>query len=132
VITKGAEAELTAAELTPQIPLHTGQVVLPGSDMQCIDHHLGGLIRRQGRQQLAPQLPPALIGQEVTLQLGAQQGSGFTPEAFDHVAEINAPQRPALARAPVPPRQGLHELTAQEQIQPVMAQVHRELVTDQP
>jgi hypothetical protein len=30
------------------------------------------------------------------------------------------------------PRQGLHELTAQEQIQPVVAQVDRQLLADQP
>jgi hypothetical protein len=29
-------------------------------------------------------------------------------------------------------RQGFHELAAQEQIQPVMAQVHRQLLADQP
>jgi hypothetical protein len=30
------------------------------------------------------------------------------------------------------PRQGLHELAAQEKIQPVVAQVHAQLLTDQP
>ena len=100
--------------------------------MEGINHHLGRLIRQQGRQQRSPQLPPVLIRQEVVLQLGAQQRPGLAPEAFDHVAEIDPPQRPTLARAPMQPRQGLHELAAQEQIQPVMAQVHRELVTDQP
>ena len=39
---------------------------------------------------------------------------------------------PTLARLPVQARQGLHELAAQEQIQPVMAQVHRQLLADQP
>jgi hypothetical protein len=131
VITQNSQAQVAIAELTPQVPLHTGQIVRPGGDMEGVDHHLGGLIRRQGRQQLAPQLPPARAWQEVVLQLGAQQGSGFTPEAFDHVAEVDPPQRTTLARAPMQPRQGLHELAAQEQIQPVMAHVHRELVTDQ-
>jgi hypothetical protein len=132
VITQGAEAQLTAAELTAQIPLHAGEVIASGGDMEGIDHHLGGLIRRQGRQQLPPQLPPARAWQKVVLQLGAQQGPGLAPEAFDHVAEINAPQRPALARPPMQPRQGLNELAAQEQIQPVVVQVHGELLTDQP
>jgi len=132
VIAQGAEAELTAAELSAQIPLHTGQIVRPGSDMEGIDHHLGRLIRRQRRQQLTPQLPPALAGQQVVLQLGAQQRSGFTPEALDHMAEIDPPQRPALTFALMQPRQGFHELAAQEQIQPVMAQVRRQLLADQP
>jgi hypothetical protein len=46
VITQGAEADVALAELTPQIPLHTGQIVRPGSDMERVDHHLGRLIRR--------------------------------------------------------------------------------------
>jgi hypothetical protein len=100
--------------------------------MEGIDHHLGGLIRRQGRQQRSPQLPPARAWQEVVLQLGAQQGSGLTAQALDHMAEVDPPPWPALASAPVQPRQGLHELAAQEQIQPVVVQVHRELLADQP
>ena len=48
------------------------------------------------------------------------------------MAEIDPPQWPTLARSPVQARQGLHELAAQEQIQPVMAQVHRQLLADQP
>ena len=47
------------------------------------------------------------------------------------MAEIDPPQRlpPFLG---MKPRQGLHELAAQEQIQPVVAQVHLELLADQP
>jgi hypothetical protein len=41
------------------------------------------------------------------------------------VAEIDPPQRTAFALPTVPPRQGFNELAAQEQIQAVMAQVHR-------
>jgi hypothetical protein len=66
------------------------------------------------------------------LQLGAQQRSGFTPEALDHMAEIDPPQRPALSFALMQARNRLDELAAQEQIQPVMAQVHGELLADQP
>jgi hypothetical protein len=46
VLPQGAEAEVSAAELTAQVPLHTGQVVRFGRDVQRIDHHLGRLIRR--------------------------------------------------------------------------------------
>lgn len=132
MITQGGEVELTAAQLTPQIPLHTGQVIRAGGDMEGIEHHLGRLIRRQSRQQLAPQLSPGFAGEKVGLQLGAQQRPGFAAQALDHVAEIDPPQGPDLGRLPVQARQGLHELAAQEQIQPVMAQVHRQLLADQP
>ena len=71
VIPQGAEAQLTAAQLTPQIPLHTGQVVGAGGDMEGVDHDLRGLIRRQGCQEPAPQLSPALAREDVSLQLGA-------------------------------------------------------------
>jgi hypothetical protein len=89
--------------------------------MEGIDHHLGRLIRRQGHQKLSPQLPPALTRQQVVLQLGAQQCPGFTPEALDHMAEVDPPQRPALSFALMQARDRLDELAAQEQIQPVMA-----------
>jgi hypothetical protein len=48
------------------------------------------------------------------------------------MAEINPPPWTTHPGAPMQARQGLHELAAQEQIQPVMAQMHRELLTDQP
>ena len=112
MITQGAEAELTAAQLTAQVPLHTQEVIRAGGDMEGIDHHLGGLIRRQGRQELSPQLPPWFAGEDVVLQLGAQQCSGLTAQAVDHMAEVDPPQRPADSRPPVQARQGFHELAA--------------------
>ena len=114
VITQRHQAQFAATELTPQIPLHTGQIVRFGGDMEGIDHHLGRLIRRQRRQQLSPQLPPALTRQQVVLQLGTQQRPGFAPEALDYMAEIDPPQRPALALAGMQPPQGFDELAAQE------------------
>jgi hypothetical protein len=132
VITQGAEADVALAELTAEIPLHTGQIVRPGSDMEGVDHHLGRLIRRQGRQELSPQPPPGLAGEDVGLQLGTQQRPGFAAQTLDHVSEIDPPQWPAFSRSPMQPWQGLHVLAAQEQIQPVMAQVHRQLLADQP
>jgi hypothetical protein len=54
VIAQGREVQLTAAELAAQIALHSGQVVGSGGDMEGVHHDLGGLIRRQGRQELAP------------------------------------------------------------------------------
>ncbi len=54
VITQGAEAEVSAAELTAQIALHAGEVVVSGGDMEGIDHHLGCLIGGQGSQELTP------------------------------------------------------------------------------
>jgi hypothetical protein len=47
------------------------------------------------------------------------------------MAEVDPPRR-LLPFAGMQPRQGLHELAAQEQIQPVVAQVHAQLLTDQP
>ena len=132
VIAQGAEGQLTAAELTAQIPLHTSEVIRAGGDMEGVDHHLGGLIRRQGCQERSPQLPPVLAGEDVVLQLGAQQRPGFTAQALDHMAEIDAPQPALVARTVMQPRQGFDELAAQEQIQPVVTQVHRQLLTDQP
>ena len=72
VITQAAEADVAAAELTAQVPLHTGEVVVPGGDMEGIDHHLGRLIGGQGSQELTPQLAPLITGEQVVLQLGPQ------------------------------------------------------------
>jgi hypothetical protein len=111
VITQGAEADLAVAQLTAQVPLHSGQVVRLGGDMERIDHDLGRLIRRQGGQQPAPQLPPAVCWQQVVLQLGAQQCPGLAPEAFDHVAKVDPPQG-LLTLVAMQPRQGFDVLAA--------------------
>ena len=131
VITQGAEADLAAAELTPQVPLHSRQLVRLGGDIEGIDHHLGRLTRWQGTQQLPPELPPRLTWQQVVLQLGPQQCSGFTAQALDHMAKVDPPQG-LLTLVAMQPRQGFDVLTAQEQIQPVMAQMHAQLLADQP
>jgi hypothetical protein len=131
VLAQVGEVQLTAAELSAQVPLHTGQIVDAGGDMEGINHDLGRLIRRQSRQELAPQLSPAVCWQQVVLQLGAQQRPGLTAQAFDHVAEVDAPQR-LLPFLRMQPRQGFDVVAAQEQIQPVVAQVHRQLLADQP
>ena len=47
------------------------------------------------------------------------------------MAEINSPQRALLSLALIKPWERLNELAAQEQIQPVITQVHREMVADQ-
>jgi len=45
--------------------------------MEGIDHHLGGLIRRQGRQQLPPQLLPRLIGEQIASMATMALNSGL-------------------------------------------------------
>jgi hypothetical protein len=75
---------------------------------------------------------PRHARQDVGLQLSAQQRSGLAPEALDHMAKIDPAQGALLPLAAMQPQQGLNELAAQEQIQPVMSQVHRQLVADQP
>jgi hypothetical protein len=47
------------------------------------------------------------------------------------MAEIDPSQRPALTLLGMQPRQGFDVVAAQEQIQPVMAQVHAQLLADQ-
>lgn len=110
VIAQSGEVQLTTAELTSQVPLHTGQVVLLCGDMESLDHHLGCLIWRKDCQQLPPQLPPTCCGQQIVLQLRSQQSSGLAAQALDHVAKINPPQGATRPRTPVQTRQGLHEL----------------------
>ena len=54
VLPQGAEAEVSVAELTAQVALHTSEVVVLCGDMEGIDHHLGRLIGGQGSQELTP------------------------------------------------------------------------------
>jgi hypothetical protein len=132
VLAQSGKTQFAAAQGSPQVALHPGQLVGPGGEMEGIDHDLGRLLRRQGRQERSPELPPALAGEKVGLQLGAQQRPRLAPEALDHVAEIDPPQPGFLSLAVMQARQGFDEPAAQEQIEPVMAQVHRELMADQP
>ena len=54
VIAQSGEAEITAAQCSIEIALNACQVVFLDGDMESLDHHLGGIIWRQSRQQLAP------------------------------------------------------------------------------
>lgn len=72
-----------------------------------------------------------VIREQIVLQLSPQQRPRFAAQALDHMAKIDAPQR-LLALAGMQARQGFDELAAQEQIQPVVVQVHRQLLSDQP
>jgi hypothetical protein len=131
VITQSHQAQFAAAELPAQVPLHTSQVIRLGGDVQRVDHDLGGLIRRQGGQKRAPQLPPGFCWQQVVLQLGAQQRPGLAAQALDHMAEVDPPQAALVSRSVVQPRQGFDVVAAQEQIQPVVAQMDCQLLADQ-
>ena len=132
VIAQDSEVQMAAAQGPPQVALHPSQVACAGGDMEGVHHHFGRLIRRQGRQQLPPEPMPGLTGEDVGLELGAQQRPWLAAQAVDHVAEIDPPQRTLLPLAAMESRQRLDELAAQEQIQPVMPQMHRELLADQP
>lgn len=109
MLTQTCEADVAAAQRSSQVALHPGQVALFGGDMEGVHHHLGGLIRRQGRQQLPPELLPRLAGEDVGLQLGAQQRPGFAPEALDHMAEVDPAQGALLPLAAMQTLQGQGE-----------------------
>jgi hypothetical protein len=119
VIAQGGEAQLAAAQRSPQVALHPGQIARSGGGMEGIHHDPGGLIRRQGGQELPPELTPALARDKVGLQLGAQQRPGFAAQALDHMAEVDPPQGSCLPLAAMESGQCQGELTAQEQIHTV-------------
>lgn len=126
------EAQVTPAQMPLQIALHAGQIVAAGGHMQGVHHHPGRLLRRQLLQQIPPDPPPCLTGQQVLQQLGTQQGAGFSAQALDQMAEVDPPQWTPMAPRPVQPLQRHHVVAAEEQVQTVVAQVDIQLLADQP
>ena len=74
----------------------------------------------------------ALASKIVRVPLGNQEGTGLEEQAVDHMTKVDPSQWRALVFAGMQSQQGCEELDRQEQIQPVMAHMHRELLTDQP
>lgn len=137
------EAQVTPAQMSLQVALHAGQIVAAGSHMQGVHQrppahsaalrkHPGRLLRRQLLQQIPPDPPPCLTGQQVLQQLGTQQSAGFSAQTLDQMAEVDPPQWATMAPRPVQPLQRHHVVAAEEQVQTVVAQVDIQLLADQP
>jgi hypothetical protein len=72
----------------------------PHRHIQRLGHEPGGAITVTTGQQLLPELPPALIREQVALVAAVEQGSGLGPQPIDQVLQINAPG-PLLARGAI-------------------------------
>ena len=85
----------------------------PHGDIQRLDHQPSGGVAITAIAQLLPQLPPALIGEQLPLVTAVQQRPGFAPERIDQMLQINAPRPPMALDAAVAPRQFAGDLPAQ-------------------
>lgn len=82
--------------------------------------------------QLLPQLPPALVGEQLSLVAAVQKRPRFAPQSIDQVVEINAPGTAMTFTVAVEPHQFTAELPAQQHLQTVMENPHRHPLADQP
>lgn len=57
----------------------------PAAHIQRLDHQSGSGITVTAVAQLLPQLPPALIGEQLPLIAAVQQRSGLAPERIDQM-----------------------------------------------
>ena len=102
------------------------------ADIQRLDHQPSGSVAITAIAQLLPQLPPALIGEQLPLVTAVQQRPGFAPERIDQMLQINAPGPPMALDAAMEPSQFAGDLPAQKQLQPVVENPHRQPLVDQP
>ena len=85
----------------------------PAAHMQRLDHQTSGGVTITAAAELLPQLPPALIGEQLPLVAAVQQRPGFAPQRIDQVLQLDAP-RPSIALdTAVEPHQFTAELPAQ-------------------
>jgi hypothetical protein len=99
--------------------------------IQGLGHEPGRAIAVTASQELLPEVPPALIREEVALVAAMQQGPGLGAQAIDQVLQINAPGPRAMAAAAIGAGQLADPVAAQIDDQPVMVQPHRDLAANQ-
>ena len=73
----------------------------PHRDVQRLDHEPRGSISVAASQELLPEVPPALIGEEVALVAAMEQGPRLGAQAIDQVLQIDAPGPRAMAAAAI-------------------------------
>lgn len=69
----------------------------PHCDIQRLDHEPRGSISVAASQELLPEVPPALIGEEVALVAAMEQGPRLGAQAIDQMLQIDAPGPRAMA-----------------------------------
>ena len=69
----------------------------PHRDVERLDHQAGSRIAVARRQQVLPEVPPALVGEEVALVAAMEQGPWLGAQAIDQVLQIDAPGPGAMA-----------------------------------
>jgi len=99
--------------------------------VQRLDHEPCCGIAVIAAQQLLPQLPPALIREQLSLVAAVQQRPGFGAQAVDQMVQIDAPGAWTMAAVAIDPRELAHPVTAQDNDQTVMVQPDRDLMADQ-
>lgn len=102
----------------------------PHRHIQGLDHEPGRPVTVTTGQQQLPELPPALIREEVALVAAMEQGPGLGPQAIDQMLQIDAPG-PLLTCSAIGARELADPVAAQEHHQPVVMQPHRDLAADQ-
>jgi len=96
--------------------------------MQRLDHQTSGGVTITAAAELLPQLPPALIGEQLPLVPAVQQRPRLAPQRIDQVLQLDAP-RPSMALdTAVEPHQVAAELPAEQELQPVVEDPQRELL----
>ena len=104
----------------------------PAAHIQRLDHQAGGGITVTAMAQLLPQLPPALIGEQLLLVAAVQQRPGLTPQRIDQMLQVDAPRPPMALDAAMAPHQFAGDLAAEQQMESIMEDPHRQPLADQP
>jgi hypothetical protein len=102
----------------------------PHRHIQGLDHEPGRPVAVTSGQQQLPEIPPALIREEVALVAAMEQGPGLGPQAIDQMLQIDAPG-PLLTCGAIGAWELADPVAAQKHHQPVVVQPHRDLAADQ-
>lgn len=91
----------------------------PHRHIEGLHHQTGCAVAITASQQLLPEVPPALIGEQLALVPAMEQGAGLGPQAIDQVLKIDA-AGPLFARGSIGAGQLADPVAAQEHHQPVV------------
>ena len=102
----------------------------PHGDIQRLNHQASSAVTVTASEQVLPEVPPALVGEEVALVAAMEQRPWFGTQAIDQMLQIDAPGA-LLAGGAIGTWELAHPVAAQVDDQAVMVQPHRDLATDQ-
>ncbi len=131
----------TLLQLRQRQPMPRSGLLQPGehrlvgrqaaADMEGLHHESGCVVTVAAGAQLLPEVPPALIREQLPLVAAVQQRPRLAAQGIDQMVQLDRPGPAMSLHTAVQAHQLAGDRAAQQHLQPVVEDPHRHLVADQ-